>query len=172
MTFTIKSCWAVGHGNHDCICPLYERRMLASNSAEVPCITLPIPRLGTTCCWTKLCLKSRYQNSRFKIWIILQLEMHVPWNWFYMNYNTVSGHCSIGHTICASLTNTPNIIMTRFYPKRDECVEWVTYTINPHPDGLVTMLTEVSKQFDARVQYQSAIVQPTDKVSSWWTTWT
>ena len=84
--------------------------------------------------------------------------MHVPWNCFYMNYNTVSGHCSIGHTICASLTNTPNTMMTRFYPKRDECVEWVTYTINLHPDGLVTMLTGVSKQFDVRVQYQSAIV--------------
>ena len=76
----------------------------------------------------------------------------------YMNYNTASSQCSPGYNICAALATAPDVIMTRFYPNRNECVEWIPYTVNPYPEGLVTMLTGVPKQFVARVQYQSAIV--------------
>ena len=76
----------------------------------------------------------------------------------YMNYNTASDQCSLGYNICAALAVIPDVMMIQFYPKRDECMEWIPYTVNPYPEGLVTMLTGVPKQFVARVQYQLAIV--------------
>ena len=50
--------------------------------------------------------------------------------------------------------------MTRFYPRNDECVEWVPYTVNPYPVGLVTMLSGKQKQFVARVEYQTDVTVP------------
>ena len=76
----------------------------------------------------------------------------------YMNYNTMDGQCSLGAKICGALATVPGFRMILFYPRREQCTEWVPYTVNPNPVGLVTMQTGIDKQFVARVQNQSHVV--------------
>ena len=106
------------------------------------------------------------KSHGFCIWKCLSHE-----RCFYVNYNTVSAQCSLGFNICAARTTAPDFIMSPFYPKRKECTEWVPYSVNPHPVGLVTMLTSILKQFVARVTYQSHVVpgklHPNYKNSFW-----
>ena len=89
----------------------------------------------------------------------------------YMNYRTTDGQCSLGTKICGTLATAPDFRMILFYPKRDECTEWVPYTVNPNPVGLVTMQTGLTKQFVARVKNQLHVVpgklHPNFKNSFW-----
>ena len=93
------------------------------------------------------------KSREFCIWKCLSQE-----RCFYVNYNTVSGKCFVGFDICAALTTAPDFTVTPFYPTREECTEWVPYTVNPRPVGVVTMLTGIPKQFVARVTYQTHVV--------------
>ena len=76
----------------------------------------------------------------------------------YVNYNTENGNCSLGNKMCGTLATAPDFRMILFYPKREECTQWVPYTVNPYPVGLVTMQPEVLEQIVARVQYQSHVL--------------
>ena len=79
---------------------------------------------------------------------------------FYVNYNTLSGNCYLGFNICAAQATESDMTLNQFYPRKGECMEWVPYTIKPHPVGLVTMLTGKPRQVVARVQYKPGVVVP------------
>ena len=91
---------------------------------------------------------------------------------YYVNHNTKDGECYLGYNICSALAIAPDFTMMRFHPKRQNCTEWLPYTVNPYPGGLVTMSTGLRKQFVARVEHQSQFVPGKlhpDYQNSFWT---
>ena len=95
------------------------------------------------------------QSHGYCMWKCLSQE-----RCFYVNYNILSGNCYLGFNICAAQATATDLTLNQFYPRKGECMEWVPYTVNPHPVGLVTMLTGKARQAVARVQYQAGVVVP------------